>query len=515
MELIQDGNPILGDVTRASVGSDTVFLFNRETNTLFINGHMKEWKAPDAKKPKPDEFSSQMNNLLKVVRTNPDTTCVFMVDANTQFTLDGGQLVAYSKDAKGRYVPGETKSTSFSLEGITVSTITSRYPTSYKMRGPHTAQLDKMLKPVKAVIDHVLIFNHKGRELVKTSAYVLNSSKTLQEITDENTPTTSPVSIADHALVISSLAEDALVVGTLNIKGGNTDDEAWAEFVPKEYYDEFNKDDIKQLLKVKMLSEAFPKAVEELESKKTVQAKERAQLEEKELTLIDILELSKPRCSIFDINLPNHLTPVLKIEGTSVHIECDGTDAVLNKNGDLYESSGEVNPELSSWVDTLLKDLNELDPAGKTDEEKNKLRETKRKFLLERGYGLLNYWHIIQTSEPTARIYDEWYKSSKEKVPISLMIKQAKEMNPLLKVIGIQELPKGLEDCNSLVTEIEGVVSCRVYFYDDLAINPTRGGIVVFNDVSSGGKRTKLRKTKKNKNKNKKKSMKRRLPWSA
>jgi len=472
MELIRDGHPMLHGVTTGSIGSDTVILFNSSSNTLYINAHLKELKPPDAKKPKPDEFSSQMEAILRIVNENLDKQIVLMMDANTQFRIEGRKIIAYSKDKKK---PIEKFNKEFTSPGD-IMCITSTYPTSYKMRGAHTAQLDKSLEPVSAVIDHILIFNSQA-EIRATDIFVLNSASKLQIVRDHNTATTSPVSIADHALVISST--DSMAYGTLNIKGGNTEDAAWAEFVPKEYFDFFmgNKGVLNDMLKA-----AFPNP-----------------------PFSEIPDLSKPRCAIFDINLPNHLTPVVNIDGTTIHIEADGTKGHFTRVGDIYEIAGPVNPALSEWMAILLNDLNELDLSVK-EELREGLREDKRKFLLEKGYALLNYWHIVQTNEPTASIYDAWYKASKEKVPISQMIANAKSDNPLLKVLALQELPKRLEDSRALVGEIEAAVPCTIYYHDDLAISPSRGGIVVFHTV--GGKRT--RKNRKRYNKKNKKTNKRR-----
>ena len=485
MELIRDGNPILHGVTTRSIGSDTVILFDTSENTIFIDAHLKEFKPPDPKKPKPDEFSAQMNNILKIITENSDKQFVLMMDANTQFIIEGGQIIAYSKDAKA-YVSGETPVVQFTLEGsrATVQSIPSAFPTSYKMRGAHTAQLDKSLKPVKAIIDHIMIFNSLA-EVTATDIFVLNSAKELQKVQDENTATTSPVSIADHALVISTT--ELGTYGTLNIKGGNTEDKAWAEFVPKEYFEFFMAN--KGLLTRDMLRAAFPESV-----------------------FPDIPKLSSPRCGIFDINLPNELTPSVTVEGTTMHIMGDGTDAVLTNTGDQYEITGTVNSALSEWMSILLNDLNELNPDPKIkDEDKIRLREEKRRFLLEKGYALLNYWQIVQTNEPTRSVYDTWYRASTDKVPISAMVAKAKAANPLLKVLAIQELPKMLEDCSKLVKEIEAATPCTVYYHDDAVIEPTRGGIIAFH--STGGKRTRvnrIKKTRKRYNKKNKKSAKRR-----
>ena len=441
---------------------------------------MKEWKPAESRKGKEDEFSKQMAAILTIATNNPDKECILMVDANTQFSIEGNRIVGYSKDLKVPYEPGSTPSVPFTYDAGALSSFTARFPTSFKMRGAHTAQLDKSFKPVTAIIDHIVVFNARS-EIRETRVSVLNKDGELQEVQDLNTPTTSPLSIADHALVVSGK------YGTLNIKGGNTEDAAWAEFIPKEYF-AFFKDKGTQETLNSILETTFhgfdPVAIKR--------------------------ELSSPRSSIFDINLPNELTPVINVVGTTLHIVSNGTDAslVLDPSNSMYKPEGRVTPELAKWVDILLKDLNDLDAAAKTDEIKVSLRETKRKFLLEKGYLLLNYWHTVQTTPGLSEIYEAWHSKSSRKVPISEMVRQAKGKNPELKILALQELPKMLEDSARLVREIEGAIPCKVYFYDDAAIDPTRGGIVVFEDIrrnlGGGSRLKKSRKTKKSKKSTKK-----------
>jgi len=481
MELIPDGHALLHGVIRKNIGNDTVFLYDSATNTIYICAHLKEWKTPESRKGKADEFSKQLTAILTIASKNPDKECILMVDANTQFSIEGNRIVGYSKDLKVPYVAGSTPSVPFTYDAGPILSVIARFPTSFKMRGAHTAQLDKSFKPVTAVIDHIIIFNARS-EIRETRVSVLNKDGELQEVEDLNTPTTSPLSIADHALVVCDR------YGTLNIKGGNTEDAAWAEFVPKEYF-AFFKDAGTQETLNGILESTF-RGFDPEKIKK---------------------ELSSPRCSIFDINLPNALTPVVNVIGTSLHIVAPDTDAslVLDPSDSMYRPEGRANSELSEWIDILLKDLNNLDPATKSKEEATVSRDTKRKFLLEKGYLLLNYWHTVQTTHGLSEIYEAWNRKSSRKVPISEMVKQAKEKNPNLKVLALQELPKMLEDCTALVREIEGAVSCKVYFYDDAAIDPTRGGIVVFEEARKLGGGSRLKKSRKVK-KSKKSTKKRR-----
>jgi hypothetical protein len=79
MELIPDGHALLHGVIRKNIGNDTVFLYDSATNTIYIGAHLKEWKAPESRKGKADEFSKQMTAILTIASNNPDKECILMV----------------------------------------------------------------------------------------------------------------------------------------------------------------------------------------------------------------------------------------------------------------------------------------------------------------------------------------------------------------------------------------------------------------------------------------------------
>jgi hypothetical protein len=292
---------------------------------------------------------------------------------------------------------------------------------------------------------------------------------------DLNT-TTSPNSIVDHAFVISRLADSKLgyykAYGTLNIKGGDVEDKAWAEFVPTQYYDIFSNPSIVIRLD-ELLIETFK--------------------DYKSVTLAEIKSknfLSTPRCGIFDINLPNRITPYITIDGEyptniTITINSNGSTYVLVKNETDEYIKPIVDPNISEWVDIFLNDLN----------SKSKDYEC-RKFLIDRGHLLLNYWNAVQNDHTElirsintygtslSDIYDEWYKESSTKVSIGEMLRQSKIVHPRLDVISLQEMPKDQAKAEVIIADIKQKLQLDGHTVDvfmlDTAFGSTRGAIVVF-----------------------------------
>ena len=358
---------------------------------------------------------------------------------------------------------GETERKKFLLDGVTVSSIISEFSTSNKMRGAHTAQLNKSLEPVSATIDHVLVFNG---EVINTSAYTVNVAGNLNKVRNNDTLTTSPNSIVDHAFVISRVnnrTPSGISYGTLNIKGGNPNDKAWAEFIPQMNYELFETPKVMDQLD-KILMHTFK--------------------DYKNVTLAEIKGknfLSTPRCEIFDINLPNSLVPYVCIYVDDVTVTCNSVTYILSKDKNDEYQKPIVLPEASEWVDVLLRDLNSKEKDGE-----------RRKFLLDKGYLLLNYWHNVQTDQTVlfdgislSSIYDEWYKASTMKVSIGKMLKDAKTIHPTLSVVSLQEMPKDQVATESIIEDIKqnllSIGATINVFMMDTSSGSTRGAIVVFN----------------------------------
>jgi len=458
LRLISDGDVILRGETLLNIGADTVVVFNVLMNMLYICAHLKDYKPlEDAT----GAFTKQMNALLNIVHGNKDKQIVLMLDANTEFEIEGNILSVFSKN-------GEKERKKFVLEaGVTVSGIISEFPTSNKMRGVHTAQLNKSLEPVSATIDHVLVFN--GPEVVSTSTYTLNVAGNLNKVRSNNMLTTSSNSIVDHTFVISRVGgKNSKSYGTLNIKGGDVEDKAWAEFVPEKYYDVFNSPSVVVRLD-DLLMETF----------KDYNSVTLAEIKSKNF-------LSTPRCGIFDINLASRNTPYVTIDGKypaniTITINSNGSTYVLVKNAADEYVKPVVDPSISEWVDILLNDLN----------SKSKDYEC-RKFLIDRGHLLLNYWHAVQNDHTElfkgttlSGVFDEWCTDSSMKVSIGEMLRQSKIIHPTLDVISLQEMPKDQAKTELIIADIKHKLlldghAVNVYMLDT-AIGSTRGAIVVFN----------------------------------
>ena len=433
MKLINDGDPILNGESVFAMGTDTVILLNVLGNILYICAHLKDYKPlEDAK----GAFTKQLNSILNVVNFNKDKQIILMFDANTQFEIKDNSIFAFSKS-------NEKDRKEFLLQsGITISGFISSVPTSNKMRGPHTAQLNKMLDPVTATIDHVIVFN--GPKVVDTKSYVLDSNGNLKEIVDSITLTTSPNSIVDHALVVST-NEKGESYASLNIKGGDLEDKAWAEFIPQTYYNFFNNPIVTAQLD-ELLTNAFNIYIGIIKSKNF---------------------LSTPRCKIFDINLSNKLIPSIVIhDENTVHVYTTPTKYIIiskNQSGQFVNTS-----ETNEWINIFVQDLNNPEC---------------RQFMLERGYKLLNFWYDVQNDKTVlidnmslSSVYDEWRQSTTKKVSIAEMVRLAKANHPNLRVISLQEMPKD-ETAEKIIEGIDGVT-----FMSSNAPGSTRGAIIVFNN---------------------------------
>jgi hypothetical protein len=92
--LISNGDIILAGETLQSIGSDTVILFNLLLNTLYICTHLKDFKKNE---DATGAFTKQMISILNVVTNNKDKVIILMMDANTQFKIDGNNIWVYSK----------------------------------------------------------------------------------------------------------------------------------------------------------------------------------------------------------------------------------------------------------------------------------------------------------------------------------------------------------------------------------------------------------------------------------
>jgi hypothetical protein len=443
LSIITNGNSILNGELLSNMGADTVILYNPSINTLYICAHLKDLKENEDEN---GAFTKQFSSILNIVHANIHMQIIVMMDANTQFEVTSKTIDVFSKD-------NEISRKRFTLgDNVNVSSIISEYPTSNKMRGAHTAQLNKSFKPVTATIDHILIFN--GSKIVDISAYGIDPSGNLFKITNTSTMTTSPNNIADHACVISTTSNGDSF-GTLNIKGGDVDDKAWAEFIPQMYIEFFNDPIVKSHVDQILTTIFKGYTIKEIKSKNF---------------------LSTPRCGIFDINLSNENIPHVEIKGENMIINYSGVSYMLVKNTENMYISPIVKSEIQEWISILLDDLN----LSNNNYER-------RTFLMAKGYMLLNYWNAIQrdTTElihgrSLNSIYKEWQELSIRKVSIGKMVKMTKDIYPNLKVISLQEMPKDLTKAKIIIEDIMENVNVNIYM-NDTGIGSTRGAIVIFN----------------------------------
>lgn len=450
IDLISDGDVILHGESLFNIGSDTVILFNTVMSALYICAHLKDYKPlEDAS----GAFTKQITSILNIVNANKDKEIYLMLDANTQFEIEGNTILVFSKN-------GEKERKKFVLDdGIRVSSLISSTPTSNKMRGVHTAQLNKSLEPVSATIDHIIVFN--SVKVVDTSSYVVHVGNYLSKIMNDSTLTTTPNSIPDHSLVVSTL-ENGMSLATLNVKGGDREDKACFEFVPQQYFKFFTNPVVMARLDT-LLMDAFRDRNEPLE---VIKGKN---------------YLSTPRCGIFDIHLPDAYVPYVTIKngGDTISIDIHSDVFILTKNEDNeYKKPLTVLSDISEWIDIFLADLN----------CKNKNYE-RRKFLLEKGYMLLNYWHNVQRDITQLvddvslwRVYHLWYQSSMRKVSIPYMISMTKTLHPNLRVLSLQEMPTDYTKSHDLINDILDLDYSMGVYYSEFSPGPTRGAIIVFHD---------------------------------
>jgi hypothetical protein len=397
-----------------------------------------------------------MKAIVDII-TKLNNKVVLMMDANTVFEITDNKLLAFTKDADKSQAKVEIP-----LGSITVSGAISTVPTTNKMRGTHTAQLNKFLVRARAPIDHVLVLGPVTEPVTGpaiTRAYIAQPDGNLMELKNPDTLTTPSVSITDHALVVSTFS-DGSSYATFNIKGGNPFDKAWAEFVPDEYFSFFNDPAVKTHID-EIMSASFAKEVGVIKGKNYV---------------------SDPMFEPFNFNFANEDLPLVEIkERETVQININGTLIDIVKNAsDQYVMPiiENIKPIHVEFIEAMVTDLNKVD--------KKKSTLACRQMFLEKGYLLLKFWYnvqkdtrIIKNGESLNSIFAKWYANTTRKISIYQMIRRAKEMYPNMKVMGIQEMPLGAAG-DALKAEIESRVHCIVHMNNFEIKGNTRGAIIEF-----------------------------------
>jgi len=502
-------------IVLSELGSDSVVIENKDTQYIYICGHFKEFKIKKAiqdvyvlNNPKIIEgqdmkFIDQMIVLNKILNLFSDKECFIMCDANTQVVQGTGTNILrfYEKE-------GKMTTNGFIINGLDFffgspvyvvnKSIDDMFSTntSFKMRGTHTAQINKSFIESMCNIDYVI---HKPKEEdtkceMNSFIYGLDNIgnlkiKTTQELT------TSPVSISDHAPVITYV-NDNKCLGTFNIKGGNTEDTTWAEFLVEDYKNFFLDELVQERIK-KLLLLAF-EPCPQLEGMST---------EEKLQKIQSKNFASEERFSICEVHLPCHFVPKVINNDKNIYIciwdhfqkiytiQFYYTDNIKERyiySHDTFWDTEEekiVRPQIINWINVLLKDLNQYN--HKQTEEWNLENENKRiKYFQEKIVYLLNFYQMVQQDTLTIvngkslyDVYSNWYFKNKSKVSIKEILIQLKKLNPLLSVVALQEYPVEQELMAKLTTELSEIG--KVYLNETPFIinkkqTATRGAIFVY-----------------------------------
>jgi hypothetical protein len=76
MIVLQDGNPLLNNISILNIGSDTVILYDELKNTLYICAHLKDYKSEDTN----NIFIKQMHFILNIINFNKNKCVILMMD---------------------------------------------------------------------------------------------------------------------------------------------------------------------------------------------------------------------------------------------------------------------------------------------------------------------------------------------------------------------------------------------------------------------------------------------------
>jgi hypothetical protein len=512
------------DISLSGLGSDTVILGDNTSGYVYICGHFKEFKISklfaeqndfyvlrDQKMKNSDiilegqdmKFINQMEVLNKILLHFYEKDCYILCDANTQVVQgsESNTLTFYEKEGKatknGFVINGQTFEFDVPLfvENKNIDDMLTNNTTN-KMRGTHTSQLNKSFIVSKTNIDYLMYKPKQEKEVsIKSKIYVLDNNGCIKNKLPHEL-TTSTVGISDHSPVISYVNE--LCLGTFNIKGGNTKDTTWAEFLMEDYKNYFLEEVVQEKIN-ELLLEAF----------KDCKSLTDLSVDEKLKKINTKNFVSEQRFSICEVHLNPQYVPVLKMtnEGIYCSFKKDGKeiykmyfhyqDNVRERYIVSYEILGDTTDtteenEIMSWMNVLLKDLNQYN--DKQTEEWNIENQHKRiEYFQERVLYLLNFYQLVQ--QDRTRLYNDlslfdiyvmWYLKNQNKVSIKEMLIQLKEFNPLMKVIALQEYPVDNEVKDLLSSELNTIGTVYLNsspFVIDKKQSATQGCVFVYDDV--------------------------------
>ena len=525
----------------SDIGADTVLVGEMNKKQLYICAHFKELKISDelhnkqevfplhtlltsslfqtSMKKQDMKFINQMValNTLVLHFYNLGWECYILCDANTQVCnhIDYNQgrndsLTFYEKEQKN----GEYRSVCFQFDFPIVTPFHTekdmlRNWTTNKMRGFHTAQLNKSLVPAASNIDYALFVPRKidtDKYLeMELSSYKLTDTGKLV-LKQRYDLTTSPISISDHAPVVISIpitstsctTNDCL--GTFNIMGGNEDDNSWAEFIPEEYKEFFLSKQVQDKIDMLLLN-TFDKycAKDDDNDKLTV-------IKRKNF-------VSEHRFKICEEHIHPDYVPFIKMNIDDKSIVCsvyiveqcvfeakllysDFTENVKERYrlDNLHFTSNMVPvEELTKWVNVLLEDLNQYNKKM-TQLENMENQMARIVFFQDKVIPLLNFYATIQTNTEVLydnkslyNVYKEWYLKKSKKVSIANILKKLKRQNRGLNVVALQEFPTEPLLVEKLMRELEEIAGGKLFINQDVfvidnKISATRGAIFVFNN---------------------------------
>ena len=466
------------NVDISKIGADTVVLIDLSDQTIYICGHFKELKIGKTlfsqspiirlRENKRDEyfllgdqdmkFIDQMFELNKLLSLFELFDCYVMCDANTQVIQNQNALDFYDKEG----IKHITMEFDFPMYVSNKSLTDLIQTTTKKLRGTHTSQINKSFQESSCNIDYVMVKpKTKSEVCVNSQGYMLQlnmslSIKTLDELT------TSPLFISDHVPVLTWI--ENLCIGTFNIKGGNTEDASWAEFVPEEYKSFFMDPYVQEVLD-NFLLDAF-QSVEEIMHLPN---------EEKIKKIKSKNFVSKERFAICECHVHPDIVPFIQVKEDKTFTVCfmDNFGDVLTECFFHYleEEKGKkyivditehvensvVHTEVEKWVKVLLKDLN------KTTQDVS-YQETRIDYFCEKVSCLLNYYHYVEQSITVVKddlslydVYKDWYSKNESKSSIMDNLLDLKFIEPNLKLVALQEFPVDEEEVKKLRYDLESM----------------------------------------------------------
>jgi len=489
----------------SKIGSDTVVLYDTKTDVVYICGHFKEFKMSShlgskevldcyslsSQKMKMEpwfdmgkqdmKFINQMVELNKLFAFFHDKECIVMCDANTQVVQGSSSsrtLDFYEKET----LRFQTFEFDYDVFVSNKTTQDLQIKTTDKMRGTHTSQLNKSFQNSMCNIDYV-IYKPRQSDTVEmvSKAYMLQPDHQFKEKSVEEL-TTAPYYIPDHAPVITKI-NNATCVGTFNIKGGDTEDSSWAEFVPEQYKSFFLHNSV-QIKINSFLLVAF-KTLPEVECL--------ASNEERLKRIKSKNFVSEHRFSICEMHLHPDMVPYIetKEDNSFVAYFLTNDKEIMTECTFCYNSpiftveivehipNEIVKKEVNKWTKILLKDLNQATN-----------QQVRIDYFLSKVSKLLNFYYYVEKDTINLKdklsfydVYTEWFSQNEEKMSVVNMLGVLKSIRPELTHVALQEFPVDKCLADALVHELNLIGNVYINkepFVIDNKQCATQGAIFVY-----------------------------------